>query len=363
MKVLFAIAHLDKGGGQAVQALQLFRRLAPRVGGELLALSASDSSPRGTGTEGVTTVGRLRFPAGIWELSRAIRARLPDFDLVHALDQYYALPAARLARAHPLVVRLGAHPVEDFGSRYGWVGRTAMRLANPVLFSGTRVVVNARHLLAAFPKGRAVAIGNGVDVERFRSPPRREEARRELGLPADAVLVAYTGKIIPRKSVDDIYWLLGAIPTLHALLLGSDSEPYYGDRYHQSVRAQFPQVLPRVHHFPEVPMESVPRYLEAADLFVFPSRLEGMSNSLLEALAASLPVVAFDTPAQRDILPAEAGTLYADREGLRRAVQELIDDPGRRASMGRAARELATRSFSLEVATRAYIALYETVVR
>jgi glycosyltransferase involved in cell wall biosynthesis len=362
MRVLFAIAHFDKGGGQAVQTLQLFRAIRNKVDGHLVCLSASGDSPSVESEPGIEVVGPLTFPTGIFRLRRAIRDRMPSYDLCQAYDFYYSLPAARLARAHPIVIRVGGDPVADFGSRYHWPGRTWMRLWNPWLYSGTTIVVNAEHLLNSFPRGRAISIPNGVDLSRFVAPPRTEQARAELGIPVDAPLLTFTGKILPRKNLEDLFLLLRTEPELHLLLVGATSEPYYGDRYFRRLCTEFADVLPRVQAVGEVPMERIPRYLEATDVFAFPSRLEGMPNSVLEAMAAGLPVVASDLAAHRQILTPESGILYRTQDGLRQAVSRLMADKPLRVEMGRRGRELVAKRFSLDAAVRAYLALYEEAV-
>jgi glycosyltransferase involved in cell wall biosynthesis len=362
MRVLFAIAHFDKGGGQAVQTLQLYRALRKEVDGHLVCLSARGDAPTLEAEEGIEVVGPLTFPGGIFRLRRAIQERMPAYDLLQAYDFYYALPAARLARAHPIVIRVGGHPVEDFGSRYRWVGRTWMRFWNPWLYSGTTVVVNADHLLAAFPRGKAVSIPNGVDLSRFAANPRTEQARQELGLPSGVPLLTFTGKIVPRKNLEDLFALARVEPEYHLLLVGATSEPYYGDRYYRRLCAEFPDVLPRVHSVGEVSMELIPKYLEATDVFVFPSRLEGMPNSVLEAMGAGLPVVASDLPAHRQVLTPETGILYRTPEELRAAVSRLVADGPFRRAMGQRGRELVATRFSLDAAVRAYLALYQKAV-
>lgn len=362
MRVLYAIAHLDKGGGQAVQAAQLFRRLAPFVDGTMLCLRSPGAPVGPPHDDRLVEVGTLRFPRGIAELAQAIRRRRGQYDLVHVFDQYYALPASRLARARPLVVRLGAHPTEDLGSRYGATGRLAMRLVNPWLFSRAAVVVNAPHLLGAFPSQRATCIPNGVDLDRFPADRPREAARRELGLPPEVPLIGFTGKIIPRKNIEELYAVLRTLPDLHLLLVGGDREPYYGDGYHRAIRRAFEEVLPRVHFVGEVDTSRIPVYLSAMDLFVFPSFLEGMPNSVLEAMAAGLPVIARDQPAHRGLLASGGGRLYASPTELARTIRELLAEPGELRRLGDAAREIVRREYSFAAAVGSYLRFYQTVV-
>jgi glycosyltransferase involved in cell wall biosynthesis len=362
MRVLFAIAHLDKGGGQAVQSWQLFRRLAPKVDGELLTLRASISAPERPPDPAIHEVGELRYPSGLLSLRRAIRARAAEFDLVQVFDPYYSLPAARLARAHPLVIRLGAHPVDDLASRYGALARLGMTVVNPWLYSGTTVVVNARHLGAAFRPGRSRYIPNGVDTERFPRNRDPNASRTGMGLPLGVPLVGFTGKIVPRKNVEDLYWLLEALPDLHLAIAGTDQEPGYGDSYHRRVRSAFPSVLDRVHLVGELAIDALPGFLGAVDLFVFPSRLEGMPNSVLEAMAAGLPVIAADTLAHREILPTGVGLLYQTRAELREATQRLRADPVEACRMGDAARAFVSDRFGFDAAVASYLKLYSNLL-
>ncbi len=224
------------------------------------------------------------------------------------------------------------------------------------------MVVNARHLAETFRGRPVVCIPNGVDVGRF--PEHREPAvaRSALGLPPDVPIAVFTGKVIPRKNVEDLFELAHRIARLHVLLVGSYNEPYYGDGYLRRLRAEYPEVAPRLHAVGEVPMGDVPRYLEAADVFVFPSRLEGMPNSILEALAAEVPVVAARTDAHVEIISPEIGWLYDGVDELVTIVTQLLSDRSAAERIAARGREVVRERYSLDAAARAYLELYQRVL-
>jgi glycosyltransferase involved in cell wall biosynthesis len=95
----------------------------------------------------------------------------------------------------------------------------------------------------------------------------------------------------------------------------------------------------------------VPDLLRACDLFVHPSREEGFSNAILEAMAAGLPVAAFDVGGNAEaVVHGETGLLAPARDAgaLARALAELLGDEGRRKRMGEAGRRRAAECFSLD---------------
>jgi glycosyltransferase involved in cell wall biosynthesis len=113
------------------------------------------------------------------------------------------------------------------------------------------------------------------------------------------------------------------------------------------VRGDFPAaVADRVVVVPEIAAEALVAEHAAADLFVFPSLSEGFSGALLEAMASGLPIVATPAGAAADILEDGGNARlapFADGAALARRIAELLDDPTRRAAIGRAAQETARR--------------------
>jgi glycosyltransferase involved in cell wall biosynthesis len=106
--------------------------------------------------------------------------------------------------------------------------------------------------------------------------------------------------------------------------------------------------------------DPAPFYREAA-IFVLPSRIEGLSNALLEAQSWGLPAVVSDIPGNRAAVEDGVNGIVVpvgDAEALAGAVVRLLRDPGLRARMGRAARERVRRQFSIEAVADQVVALY-----
>jgi glycosyltransferase involved in cell wall biosynthesis len=105
----------------------------------------------------------------------------------------------------------------------------------------------------------------------------------------------------------------------------------------------------------------VPRLLNAADLFVFPSHIEGMSLALLEAMASAAAIVASDIPANAEVISEGTGLLVpvSDATALSAAIVEVLSAPEKGAKMGQAARTRAESHFAIEH----FISAFETLFR
>jgi sugar transferase (PEP-CTERM/EpsH1 system associated) len=111
--------------------------------------------------------------------------------------------------------------------------------------------------------------------------------------------------------------------------------------------------------------DDIPELLRSFDLFVLPSQAEGISNTILEAMACGLPVVATDVGGNAELVVAgETGRLVpaSDPEALALAIQEYVDDPGRMRAHGAAGRRRVEEQFSMEAMVAAYLQVYDAVL-
>jgi glycosyltransferase involved in cell wall biosynthesis len=105
--------------------------------------------------------------------------------------------------------------------------------------------------------------------------------------------------------------------------------------------------------------------LPACDVFWLASDYEGLSNSVMEAMAAGLPVVASDIPPNRElVVPGATGFLapVGDRVAFAQYAEKLLLDPALAARLGAAGRERIRNEFSVERMVEAYARLYRDVI-
>ena len=177
---------------------------------------------------------------------------------------------------------------------------------------------------------------NGVDEKKFRILDKME-CRRSLGFPEDAFIVAYTGTFSTNKGVDRLSEALKSCGNVYSIFMGQGAVEPDCDR---------------ILHKGRVPNDQVAKYLNAADVFVLPTRGEGCCNAIVEALSCGLPVISSDLPFNDDIL-SEANSIRVDVENvaqIRQAILSLYEDPDRRAVLARGA---ASSAGEMNIKTRA----------
>ena len=176
---------------------------------------------------------------------------------------------------------------------------------------------------------RALVVPNGVDMERFRPLPRAE-ARRRLGIPADARVLVTVGGLVARKGYhrvieclprlrqdwgDVIYLAVGG-----ASKEGDDSKILKAQAATAGVGEQVKFLGPLAPDTLSVP-------LSAADALVLASSNEGWANVLLEAMACGTPVVASDVGGNREVVADESvGLIFdlADAHALEAAIDQAL---------------------------------------
>jgi glycosyltransferase involved in cell wall biosynthesis len=202
-------------------------------------------------------------------------------------------------------------------------------------------------------------IPNGVDVECFRpaDPQERKLERARLGLPADGPVALYTGRFAPVKQLDQLIVAVSQVGELSLIMVGEGSE----EARLRGLVAEL-GLGERVSMLPYVP-DPAPLY-RAADFYASTSTTEGMSNSVLEAMASGLPVVAMRASGMGELVSQATGSLVpsGDVAALATALRALALEPERRHALGSAARDLVTDRYSLGFVADRLRDLYQEVL-
>ncbi len=277
-------------------------------------------------------------------------------DVVHAQHPFLLGPAARrFARSHGRPLVFTYHTRYEKYAHYvplpeRFVAALAVRLSCRFAASSDLVIAPSERIAVVLrQRGVSVPVAvvpTGVPLELFR-PGDREAARRQLGLPLDAPLCLYVGRLDREKSVDRIIdafgAIAGAVSGVRLSLVGQGS--------HESAtrqRAEASPVRERIAFHGGLSRDALPVFYRAADLFLFASETETQGLVLAEAHASGLPAVAVRASGVDEVVrDGETGLLTKPEPGeLADAAIGLLLDRERREAMGRTARAAAARDFS-----------------
>jgi len=298
------------------------------------------------------------------KLDALFRQYRPAVVHTHLLALNYAYPLmiryrtpARVYTVHSLAekdVGLRTAPiVRALAFRYG-VGRVVpVAIAEEVRASIQRVYGYADPPL----------IPNGIPTDEYAPDhDRRAQWRQAHGIEPHATVLAHVGRFATPKNhalLIEAFAQVRASTPLYLLLVG-------GGELEGAVREQVAQLgLEARVRFLGIRAD-VADILRASDVFVLSSLWEGNPLSVMEAMAAGLPVVSTAVGGVPELVRDGATGLLVpsgDAGALGQAIQALVDDPARRQAMGAAARQHAVAHFDIRHTVRGYEQLYETLLR
>lgn len=306
------------------------------------------------------------------ELWRLFRRLEPD--IVHTHNPkpgLYGRVAARAAGVPGIVNTvhgLYASP-EDRTARRALV-YTLERAAS--VCSGAELVQNPEdfRVLArlGIPRHKLVLLGNGVDLQRFHpaaDEQGRREARADLGVDADAVVVGTVARLVWQKGFHELFEAAERLRDTHpdvVFVVVGGSDAGKADAIPPEQLAAAARRGRIVFAGSRDDMEHV---YPAFDLFVLPSHREGFPRSAMEAAACGLPVVATDIRGCRQVVsPGQTGLLVPlhDPVRLAAAIGELVCDPALRREMGAAGRRKAEAEFDDRTVVTTSLQAYERVL-
>jgi Glycosyltransferase len=360
-------------GGAERQIQQLAPRLRER-GFDVCVITRHEKGLSHLETIDGVTVYRLACPGPkplaaifyVWSAVRLLSKLRPE--LVHAHEILSPASAALVAKyfhGWPVLVKIlrgGLRgDIYKLRRRPFWTQRFRVLSEGVDSFVVISQEIDQELTALGVPSAKRAYIPNGVDTDLF-GPLQEVEKKRlraDLQLPLEASLVVYLGRLTAEKRVDHLLniWpdIREAFPRAELLVVGAGPEE-------TRLRTQSVSIA-GVRFTGQV--NDSRRYLQAADVFVLPSATEGLSNSLLEALSAGLPVLATSVGGTPDVIShGKNGYLIPpdDLPALKLGLTTLLSDPTLRARLGNGGRQRILTDYSLDSVAMRLDVLYSSLL-
>ena len=363
-RVLLLIPTLDRSGAE--QQLTLLATHLPRDQFDVRVATLTRGGPfenvlKQAGIPVIPLRKRFKFdPVALWRLRRLLNDWQPDIlhTWLFAANAYGRLAVGRHRRCKVIV---SERCVDSWKS--GWQLRLDRRLISRTdLLVGNSQSVADFYRQQGFPNDRLRVVPNGIDLpgEALLS---RDEILAAWNIPPQARLVGYVGRLAKQKRVRDLIWAFELLRSLHnevhLLIVGDGPEKFALQQFAREIQAD--QQIHFVGH-----RDDARQLFPLLDVFWLASDFEGLSNSVMEAMAAGIPVVASDIPPNRElVVPGESGFLVpiGDRAAFAQFTARLLADPELARQLGTAGRERIRTEFSIGKMVDGFVRLFREVLR
>lgn len=360
LKVLQLIPTLDRSGAEKQMAMLAAGLPRDRFQVEVATLTRSGPLEAELAAAGipVTTIGK-RFkvdPFALRRLTRFIKAG--KFDVVQtwifAANAYGRLAARRAGVPVVVTAEMAVDQWKRPIERY--VDRKLATYSDRLVGNSNAVVEFYKNL--GVPADRLEMIYSGIADE---PPPAVDPAavRVEIGLPHDAKLALFVGRLAPQKRVGDLLKTLDLLQHVQADLRTAivGDGPMRRTLEKKAVQFDLKDKVRFLGH-----RDDVPRLMAAADVVVLPSEYEGLPNVVLEAMIQGKPVVATAAPGTTEVVvDGVTGALapIGNLPLLARGIRDIVRDPRRGRALGSAGRERALAEFRADAMVARFADLYE----
>ncbi|MBI5823052.1 MAG: glycosyltransferase family 4 protein [Chloroflexi bacterium] len=305
-----------------------------------------------------------------FELIAAEHKREP-FDLIHA----YFLPQAGFVAAYagkylniPSVVSIRGNDIERAAfdpSKFSHV-MYALQNASAITTNASELAKKAK----AFIDREIHVIPNGIDTERFKPTGKNLALAEALGLAEGkkkeerSAVIGFVGELREKKGMATLLHACAQADKATPITLLVVGEIRPGDD--RSVFGEFRSAHPDLQIIVtgHIPHKDLPAYYSLMDIFAHPSLRDGMPNAVLEAMACGKAVIAAPVGGVLDILEDGKNGIAVnvnDANMLSKIILELSGDPDKRELLGKNARDLVVKRFTLEKELEANLAVYRSL--
>jgi len=294
------------------------------------------------------------------QLKFARFVRSQKIQIVHSYNYYsnvFALPAAKLAGVPAIFAS-----IRDRGV---YLTPAQKKLQKWACKFADRILVNADSieewlLEDGYPADKISVIKNGIDLKKFEDPLTEEPIRKIFNIPEDAPLVVMASRLNYYKGVDDFIEAAASVskmhPDAHFMLVGGKLTYSADDIGEDTVYIDQLKALVDRSGLAEKLIftgtrDDVPAIFAAATLSVLPSHNEGLSNTLLESMAAGLPVVSSDVGGSPELIKDGINGILVPKKApkeLAEAINKLLADPQLAQQYGDAGRQRARQHHCID---------------
>lgn len=348
--------------------IELYKKYLTAAGHEVTVFTVGEPDEANDEPDVVRTPGIAVGDTGYYltlRYNKLARVRMREMDIIHC---HHLLMSAEMARRYgrcPIVYTNHTRYDLYTGSHIPLPQATAdavMRQLWPDLTDNCDVVItpsaSVQDVMRAFGVRRPIeVIPNGIELTTF-ARPGNPCSKQDLGLPDDAIVFTYVGRLSVEKGLDRLIAQFALArdvdPRLHLLIIGGGPQAASLARMVSERELQ-----DSVHFRGQVHHDEIGNLLTAADAFVTASVTEVHPLTVIEALAAGLPVAAVASPGISDtVIPGRNGLLARQASGLSAAIVALASQPERLAAMSAAARE-DSQQYDIHSTVAQTLALYD----
>jgi glycosyltransferase involved in cell wall biosynthesis len=394
---IFTETYYPVVGGGEKQARELAEGLMDRGFRIMVLTRRSNATFKKIEDVGPVTVYRLP-PVGRWHFKKwglmitglllLIRLRR-QYDLIFVSGfRVIGISAVMISRLLGKACILKADSPGEMSGKFFAGGLAKLRL-NPSSFIfriwlsiRNRIIRRANRFVAISSDMHKELVSHGVNPKMIKLIPnstdinifcpvtraRKHELRRKFGISRETTVVTFTGRLVSYKGLPLLLRVWKEIASIHdnvkLLIVGSGGLDIHNCEYQLKRFVKNNNLQESVRFVGEV--LNVHEYLQASDIFVFPTENEGLPLSLIEAMACGLPVISTFVGGIKDILQHQKnGILIKPRDfkQLYDALECIINDFSFADNLGQAGLKTVRENYSKDIIIQKYIKLFESAMR
>jgi len=322
---------------------------------------------------GLGGIGRFSEYSMVFAIWEFLLKRLRDFDILFsrsptALSSLLAIPFAKRFKKKVVIRPAGTADILRIrNSKLSYLKYKCLKMADSFIAINSEIVQELTSL--GVNKSKIHFISNGVDADRFipiTSNGKKVLKKKQLSLP-NKKIISFSGRLVWHKGLDVLLWawkdVLREFPQgAHLIFLGTGS--LQKDSCEQELKKFVQNHNLSLNVSFQGNVSNIEEYLQATDIYVFPSRKEGFPNALLEAMACGLPTIVTRIGGVLDIVKDKFNGILVDVDEpkqIAEAIIFLMRNTEYAIRLGVNARTFVEKNYSLDIITEKYIKFFDSL--